>query len=351
MLSDYPSIAVTGGSGWLGHRLVLALTEGQAQFGNLAPGGRAVRALEQPGQPTSGLLDLGVEPVMGDLRDPEALTALFQGCEGGLAFHIAGLIHPPGRTRYFDEINVEGTLKLLQAARAAKLRRLVVMSSNSPLGCNAAATDRFTEESPYNPYMGYGRSKHRMELLLRDAWNDPRGPEIVIARAPWFYGPGQPPRQSLFFTMIKNGKFPILGTGLNRRSMGYVDSLALGLLLCAGHADAAGQIYWLADEKPYSMLEIVETVRMVLKDDFGMPVVEKNPGVPSVVADVAQLVDATLQAAGLYHQKIHVLSEMNKTIACDITKAKTELGYEPLVELREGMRRSVAWCLENNQKI
>jgi nucleoside-diphosphate-sugar epimerase len=48
---------------------------------------------------------------------------------------------------------------------------------------------------------------------------------------------------------------------------------------------------------------------------------------------------------GLYHQKIHVLSEMNKTIACSIDKARRELGYAPVVELEEGMRRSLAWCL------
>jgi nucleoside-diphosphate-sugar epimerase len=50
---------------------------------------------------------------------------------------------------------------------------------------------------------------------------------------------------------------------------------------------------------------------------------------------------------GIYHQKIHVLSEMNKTIACTIAKAERELGYRPEVELEEGMRRSIAWCLQS----
>ena len=56
-------------------------------------------------------------------------------------------------------------------------------------------------------------------------------------------------------------------------------------------------------------------------------------------------------AVGLYNQKIHVLSEMNKTIACSVEKARGELGYRPGVELREGMRRSIAWCLENGQEL
>jgi nucleoside-diphosphate-sugar epimerase len=58
-----------------------------------------------------------------------------------------------------------------------------------------------------------------------------------------------------------------------------------------------------------------------------------------------------LQNAGIYNQQIHVLSEMNLTIACSIERARRELGYEPLVSLREGMRRSVAWCIERGISI
>jgi nucleoside-diphosphate-sugar epimerase len=199
--------------------------------------------------------------------------------------------------------------------------------------------------------MGYGRSKWRMEIALREAIASGNAPEIVIVRAPWFYGPGQPPRQTLFFTMIKEGRFPLIGDGSNRRSMGYVDNLAQGLLLAGAHPAAAGEIYWLADETPYSMLEIVETVRSVLRDDFGMSAKDKTIRIPSFVGDLARVADRLLQGAGVYHQKIHVLSEMNKSIACDISKARRQLGYAPQIALREGMRRSVAWCLERGLTI
>jgi nucleoside-diphosphate-sugar epimerase len=63
------------------------------------------------------------------------------------------------------------------------------------------------------------------------------------------------------------------------------------------------------------------------------------------------MADATLQALGLYHQKIHVLSEMNKTIACSVARAEAELGYKPAVALEEGMRRSLAWCVSQGIKI
>ncbi len=351
-LGDYPLIAVTGAGGWLGRRLVRALTDGLPELGPMGAGGCRVRCLLRPDEPAGEVAALGAETVAGDIRDPDASRALLRGGDGALVLHVAGLIHPSLRgVADFESVNVGGSTKLLDAARAAGAKRFVAMSSNSPLGANPAPEHRFDEASPYNPYMGYGRSKWRLEKLLREAIANEAGPEIVIARAPWFYGPGQPPRQTTFFQMVRDGKFPIMGKGQNRRSMGYVDSLALGLLLCGTVDAAAGQTYWLADERPYPMVEIVDTVKAVLRDDFAMTVKDRNLHVPGVIADVARLVDGGLQAAGLYHQKFHVLSEMNLTIACDIGKAQRELGFQPLVELREGMRRSVEWCLSNGQTI
>src|SRR5262249_62377786 len=188
--------------------------------------------------------------------------------------------------------------------------------------------------------------KQIMEEWLLAGANDENLPKITIIRAPWFYGPEQPARQTRFFSMIKAGRFPIVGDGHNRRSMVYVDSLAYGILLAANTSQASGKIYWLADERPYPMKEIVDTVRDVLRDDFGMSVKPTTVQVPSIISDVARIADWILQKARIYNQEIHVLSELNLTIACTIERAQRELGYKPLVDLREGMRRSVAWCLE-----
>lgn len=344
-----PIILVTGAAGWLGSRLVAALARGLPD-GPAASTAARIRALVPAGTDARALLDVDVEVVTGDLRDAEARAAFLRGATGGLLVHLAGVIHPR-KVSEFDEVNATAALALIEEASAAGLARAVVMSSNSPIGCNPHPEHRFDEASPYAPYMGYGRSKHRMEVGLRAriANRDPL--EIVILRAPWFYGPNQPLRQTRFFRMVKNGGFPIVGSGLNRRSMGYVDDLVQGILLAAAHPAAAGEIFWIADETPYAMNDIVDTVRTVLRDDFGMPVKDKTVRVPGLLGDVATLADATLQALGIYNQQIHVLSEMNKTIACDIGKARRVLGYAPRVGLREGMRRSVEWCLANGGDI
>src|SRR4029450_8546644 len=92
--------------------------------------------------------------------------------------------------------------------------------------------------------------------------------ETVVIRAPWFYGPFQPPRQTLFFTMIRAGKAPIVGGGGNLRSMAYTDNLAQGTLRAARVEQAAGRTYWIADRRPYAMNEVVDTVERLLESEF-----------------------------------------------------------------------------------
>lgn len=347
MPATTPTILITGAGGWLGQRVVRAILASAEGRPSGFPAPRRLRCLVPAGEATGALRAQGVEIVTGDLRDADAIKAFVAGADAAILIHLAGVIHPPGRTWWFDAVNHRATLGLLRAASAAGVKRMVAMSSNSPMGANPSPAHLFSEDSPYRPYMGYGRSKWRMELGLIEARRTGAAPEIVIVRAPWFYGPGQPPRQSLFFTMIKEGRFPVVGSGENRRSMAYTDNLAQGILLAATSPAAAGEIFWIADESPYSMNEIVDTVAAVLREDFGMAVSRRRTHLPGIVADGARLADAALQTAGLYQQKIHVLSEMNLTIACSIEKAKRVLGYAPAIALREGMRHSVAWCLEN----
>jgi nucleoside-diphosphate-sugar epimerase len=187
-----------------------------------------------------------------------------------------------------------------------------------------------------------------MELAVRERASKI---ETVIIRAPWFYGPNQPPRQTVFFRMIRDGKAPIVGPGDNLRSMAYVDNLCQGLLLAASHAQANGQVYWIADRRPYSMNEIIDTIERLLETEFGQRCAHKRMRLPGLASEVAWLADKSLQALGIYHQKIHVLSEMNKTIACSVARAERELGYDPTIALEEGMRRSLRWCVENGQSL
>ncbi|WP_246688829.1 MULTISPECIES: NAD-dependent epimerase/dehydratase family protein [unclassified Mesorhizobium] len=183
---DASLVLLTGASGWLGGRIAAALTTGLPEAGLLATEGFRVRALVLAGEDVSQLREQGVEIVTGDIRDVQTVRAFVAGTEGALLIHIAGVIHPK-KVGQFEAINTQGTINLVEAAQKAGVRRAVIMSSNSPIGCNPHPDHRFTEESPYNPYMSYGRSKMLMEKAVRAEIAAGSLMEIVIVRAPWFY--------------------------------------------------------------------------------------------------------------------------------------------------------------------
>jgi nucleoside-diphosphate-sugar epimerase len=349
-----PITLVSGANGWLGTQLVWNLVNGFNDVPALqAPEpGRRLRCLTLPGADLSRLRRLAplAEFSSGDICAAPAVKEFCREAAGGTLFHCAGLIHPRRRVRELYRVNVDGTRQLLQAAEAAGVRRAVIMSSNSPIGINPAGVPLFTESSPYNPYMNYGRSKMQMEAVVRE-FQERGKMETVIVRSPWFYGPYQPERQSLFFRMSRDGKVPLLGNGENRRSMAYVENICQGLVLCEKTAQANGEVFWIADARPYSMNEIIAAVETLLENEFAMPVAHQRLKLPFWVGEIATLADRLIQATGLYSQKIHVLSEMNKTIACSSEKARSVLGYDPKISLLEGMRRSLQWVLATYGKI
>lgn len=340
-MSEY---IITGASGWLGRNFLSELIqESENPYSINLKENDTIKCLCLENEDLNQLAKISdrVEWIPGDLRSGRGLDKLFNSGEGAVLVHLAGLIHPAFLSSEFDQVNYLGSKKLINLAISANVSKMVIMSSNSPLGCNPSNDHLFTEESPYSPYLGYGKSKYKLELFLLNKIASNSAPPIVILRAPWFYGPYQPPRQKLFFEMVQKGKFPILGDGSQKRSMVYTGNLCQGLCLAIRKNAANNQIFWIADEEPYSINYIVQTIKNILSKDFGRSCSPKNLNLPSVIGDFAYLTDFALQSIGLYQQKIHVLSEMNKTIACSIEKSKNILGYAPQFSLAEGMALSI----------
>ena len=342
----YKTAIVTGVPGWLGSRLVDTLLKGLKDHPALQQPNKdlEIRCLSLPNTQLSSKFQKSVSNhkkvhiFYGDVTDKKSLLPLFESLKKPVVlFHIAGIIHPK-KSKYFLKINFRGSQNILDFSVQHKVKRAVIMSSNSPIGTNPFIGHIFDEESPYNPYMGYGKSKMLMEQY---ALSLSKQIETVVVRSPWFYGPNQPERQKLFFQMIQEGKAPLVGSGENLRSMAYIDNICQGLLLSAITPKAKGSIYWISDEKPYAMNEIIETIENLIEKDFKQKCKHTRMQLPNLASFIAYWVDKVLQSLGLYNSKIHVLSEMNKNIACSIEKAKKELGYKPKYDLKKGMKKSL----------
>lgn len=339
-MREAPAATVlTGAAGWLGSAITEALTAESSRWARTG----TVRALVTDRAEGARLqaLSPAVEPVIGDVTDPTTLAPLFAGLDGTVdVIHTAGVIHPR-RTADFGRVNTGGTAAMVDVAGRHGARRFVHVSSNSPFGTNSHAGDRFRNDEPYHPYYGYGRSKMDAELAVIDAVD--AGLDAVIVRPPWFYGPHQPARQTTFFKLVRTGRFPVIGDGDQMRSMVYVDNLVDGIMRAELVPTPAGRGWWIADARPYAVREIVETVGRALAAE-GFDVVANRTRLPALAAAVAEFADGVIQRSGRYNQQLHVLGEMGKHIACDISVAEAELGYRPAVALEEGMRRSIRWC-------
>ena len=344
------NILITGASGWLGINLIKTFIKGidlYPETHNLNENSSINVFI--PKSEHSKLFNLFGDKVnyfYGDIRNKEDCKNFLSNFKNGTIFHLVGIIHPKKISDLY-EINLEGTKNICDSAIDNGLEKIIVLSSNSPFGLNKDQNSPFDENSNYNPYFNYGKSKMLMEKYIKDI-EQKKLINTVLIRAMWFYGPYQPDRQNLFFRMINKGKVPLVGLGNNLRSMSNTENLSYGLILAYLNEKANGNCYWVTDKRPYSQLEIIDTVRKVLSEEFSIESVNKNIKLPAVFSDLAYISDLILQRVGVYNSKIHVLSELSKNIFCNINKTEIDLGYKPKIDLFIGLKRNFEWMKANN---
>lgn len=340
-------VLITGASGWLGKTFIDSLLNGLKGSDDLKPQKNiSIKCL----LPVGEKIDFKIknydklEITRGDISNLEDCKNFTSNERNAILFHCAGVIHPK-RVKEFYDINVKGTNNLLSASINSNIKKIIAISSNSPFGVNPSKNHLFHEEHGYNPYLNYGKSKMLMEKSLLEK-SKIGAMDCTILRPPWFYGPHQPNRQIRFYKMIKNGTVPIIGDGSNIRSMACTLNISQAMIRAAISDKVNGETYWIADKRPYSFLEIVDTIRSVLRDEFGIICKNKHVKLPSLISKMSYSLDSLIQTCGFYKKEIHVLSEMNKTIACSINKAENELNYKPKFDLYNGSILSISSALE-----
>jgi UDP-glucose 4-epimerase len=300
---------VTGGAGFIGSHLVDAL------LGR----GDDVRVLDDL---SSGLADniaSGVDVVKADVADEAAVREAVRDVE--VVFHLAaqgGVLRSVERPLDTDRVNAHGTVTVLDAARSAGVRRVVYASSSSIYG---DTTRHPTPESePPRPRSPYAASKLAGEYYCRVF--SVAGPlETVALRYFNVFGPRQRPDSRYaavvprFIDALRRGDQPVVhGDGQQSRDFTFVDDVVAANLAAAGApaARSSGQVYNVAGGGRHSVLELLATLADIVGVTPDPEHTDPRPG------------------------------DLRASYA-DLTAARRDLGYEPTVDWRDGLRRTTEW--------
>jgi len=316
---------ITGATGFIGKHLVRTLVEQ----------GRDVRCLVRKTSDRQYLEKLGVELFYGDLLNKNSIKGIVKGVD--IVHHLAGEVYSPRSGNYF-KINVEGTKNLLEVCLPENIEKFIFLSSIQAVGPNKNQGILLNEKSPCIPITPYGKSKLKAEQFLREFCANDSSPVIII-RAPLVYGPGAANcRSAILFQTIRNGRFMFVGRRNHMLSTCYIDNLIQGMLLLEKNKKSVGKIYFIADQKPFTVEHIVRTIA----EAIGVP----QPKI-QIPIWTAYLIAAVLFLPNKIFHFSRILTwntirEVTHDWACDISLIKKEEGYEPRIDFAKGIRKTIA---------
>jgi nucleoside-diphosphate-sugar epimerase len=314
-------VALTGATGYTGSRLL----------GALLARGDAVAALTRPAAarpPADG----AVQWFEGDLRDEGSLHRLVAGVDA--VVHVAAVYRTAGHPRsYYQDVNVGGTRRLLEAAARAGVRRFVHTSTVGVHGdVKAPPAD---ETSPLEPGDVYQETKAEAEKLAL-AFHRERGLPVTVLRPGAIYGPLET-RLLKLFRAIARGRYAIVGSGRPYYHPVYVDDLVAAYLLALERPQAIGEAFIVAGPRYVSQRELAE---VIARHTGGRVLPFHVPAAPLRWAGA--LVEAVCVPFGieppLHRRRVDFWT---KSRAFRIDKARRMLGYAPAVDLDEGVVRTV----------
>jgi len=323
------NVLVTGATGFTGGHLALALRRR----------GHAVRALVRPRSlaKAAALETAGVTIIPGDLLDQDSLRQATRNIE--IVYHVAATYREAGQpASAYVAVNIDGTRRVLEAARDAHVRRVVHCSTAGVHG--HVAHPPANEDAPFAPGDQYQRTKLQAEQLARQ-FSDQHHLDVVIARPVGIYGPGDT-RFLKMFRGIARGWFPMLGSGKVFYHVTYVDDVVEGLRLCGETGAAAGRTYLLAGPKYTTLAELVAAIARELNV---RPPRLRLPIWPVWLAGaLCEAVCVPLRIEPpIYRRRVDFY---RKSRAFDTTRARQELRWVPAVDLDSGIRRTIAWYRE-----
>jgi nucleoside-diphosphate-sugar epimerase len=312
---------VTGGSGFIGGRLIPRL---------VADGWR-VRALARSDRAADRIRGLGAAPVGGDLDDIASLRAGAQGCS--VAFHAAAYLGEWGRPEDFERGNVAGTHNALDACVSAGVRRFVHVGTEAALLAGAPLI-RVDERTPlrFDSKALYSRTKARAEEAVLAA--SVSGFETVVVRPRLVWGPGDTSILPALVAAVRAGRFAWIGGGRHLTSTTHVDNAVEGLILGAKRG-ATGNAYFVTDGEPVQFRRFITDLLATQGVEAPTRSVPRPlAGALAAASEVAWRVLPLPNQPPLTRLAVW-LASLETTI--DIHKATEQLGYRPVRTIADGL--------------
>jgi dTDP-glucose 4,6-dehydratase len=269
--------------------------------------------------------------VRADIRDAAAVDAVFREHRPDAVMHLAAESHVDRSIdgpAEFIQTNVIGTFHLLQAARAAEVRRFHHVSTDEVYGSLGPDDPPFTETTPYDPRSPYSASKASADHLVR-AWGETYELPVVVTNCSNNYGPFHFPEKLIPLVTIRSlfgEPLPVYGRGDNVRDWLHVDDHATALVTVVERG-AVGETYNVGGRSERTNLEVVEAI-CDLVDELADPLPTGRPR--------SSLIEFVADRPG-----------HDRRYAIDQSKIERDLGWTPARTFADGLRDTVEWYLAN----
>ncbi len=316
---------VTGGSGFVGGSLIPRLVEE----------GWQVRAIGRSRASRDTVAALGAEPCEADLADPAALERAMIGVD--TVFHVAAHFKLWGPLSTFRAMNVDGTRNVVSAAERAGVRRIIYVSAAAVVMGHPKSHRGATEDLPLHrmDFAPYSATKAEAEEILRAANGRRMGLSTIAIRPPFVWGSDMPALDHMVET-VKADQFQWVAGGGQDLSTCHVDNLCHALILAADRGKD-GAAYFVSDDTDTTLKSFLS--RLLATRD----VVPKDRSVPFGIAwMMAGILGAVWRLLGLKGEPPitrQMLQLIGKDFTVDISRARAELGYAPVLAPEDGLRQ------------
>ncbi len=310
---------VTGGSGFVGGRLIQSLRAT----------GDEVRALARSDAAAEAVAALGAEPVRGDVTDRASIEAGAAECE--VAFHSAAKVEDSGPWEEFERVNVDGTRNVVRGCAAAGVRRVVHVSTEAVL----IAGDPLVEVDETTPRRTDSKAPYsRSKALAEEALLAESGIERVIVRPRFVWGAGDTTLLPEIASMVRGGRFAWIGGGRQLTDTAHVENVVHGLRLGAERG-GDGEIYFVTDDERVVFRDFLSEL---IRTQGLEPPTRNVPGaLAETIAAASETAWRVLPLRGRPPLSRFTVWVSSQECTIDISKAKRELGYAPVKARAEGL--------------